>query len=428
MLTLEKVRAAIRRFRRDRRGGVFVLVAISLLAFMGAAALAVDLGSAYTLQARLQNVADAAALASAKDLPDFAQVSTKAQEYAIKNIGTRFGQVVDADNVAIGNWDTSARTFTDGANPTNAVQVTAQMTQENGNPASTFFGSIFGIESMDISATAIATGGSNRCVFVLDTSTRGALSLSGNATVELDCGVIVNSRSASAFENKGSNACLEAPSIEVVGGYSSPSDNCGNPPDTGVVGPADPLSNLAPPAWWECDYGVTNIDSEATMYPGTYCDSVTIGSGANVTMEPGEYLFWGVPFHISGGATVDGDGVTIYFTEGGGANGVLSISGGATVTLKAPATGPRQSVVFYSDRNATRNVTHNFTGGVTMDLTGIIYAPNQGLKFAGGAELTGSCVTIIARELEFVGNTEISTTNTCPDELSNVMSKLRLVQ
>ena len=90
--------------------------------------------------------------------------------------------------------------------------------------------------------------------------------------------------------------------------------------------------------------------------------------------------------------------------------------------------GPRAAVVFYSDRNSTQNITHQFTGGSTMDLTGIIYTPNQRLQFAGGAELTGSCVTIITRELDFVGDTEITASNDCPDELSTVMSDLRLVQ
>jgi len=427
MLDLNRIRAAVGRFHNDRRGGVFVLISLSFLVLIGAAALAVDMGNAYSLESRLQSAADASALAAARELPDAAQVNARAQEYAIKNMGTRYGQVVDNDDVAIGNWDASSRTFTASANPTNAVQVTAKLAQENGNPAPTFFGRVFGMDSIDISANAVATGGASRCVYVLDNTQKSALKVSGTAQIEMDCGVAVLSANNNAFTTDGSG-CLNATSIEVVGGSSS--DNCGQPPTTGVASSiSDPLSDLPPPDWWECDFeGTMNLSETATLTPGTYCSGVTINSGANVTMEPGEYVFWGVPVSINGGATVTGDGVTIYFTEGGGANGTFSVAGGASVTLTAPLDGPRAAVVFYSDRNATQNVTHHFTGGAAMDLTGIIYTPNQGLAFAGGAELTGSCVTIIARELDFVGDTEITALNDCPDELSTVMSDLRLVQ
>ncbi len=427
MLSLNRTRIAIRRFRRDRRGGVFVLIAVGMLVLAGIAALIVDLGNAYSLQSRLQNAADSAALAGAAELPDVGNVTARAQEYAIKNIGPRYGQVVDNNDVVVGNWDGSARVFAAGTNPANAVQVTAKMAQENGNAAPTFLGGIFGMDTIDIGATAIATGGgSNRCVFVLEKSQKGALKVSGNATVVMDCGVAVNSASFSAFETSG-NACLNSDSIEIVGGTNS--SNCGNPATTGVPPVTDPLANLPPPDWWDCDYNsAMYINSDTTMYPGTYCALVKIGSTATVTMESGEYIFWGVPFTISGNSTVNGDGVTIYFTEGGGAKGTLYIAGTTTVNLKAPTTGPRQSVVFYSDRNATQKVTHRFAGGSTMDLTGIIYAPNQGIEFAGGRELTGSCVTIVARKLDFVGNTDICATNSCPDEFSNAMSNLRLVR
>lgn len=427
MSALNEILEALHEFGRDRAGGVFVFVAFSFLILIGAAALAVDFGNAYALQARLQNAADASALAAARELPDANQVSVRAQEYATKNMGTRYGQVVGANGVAVGNWDVNNRVFAASASPINAVEVTARMAQENGNPAPTFFGRIFGFDTMDISARAVATGGSSRCVYVLDLVQRGALKVSGTSIIELDCGVAVNSRDSWGIQQIGAGSCMNAPSIEVVGGYTI---NCtSTPPVSGVAPFNDPLANLAPPDWWECDFNSVSVNGTATISPGTYCgQGLKINSGAYVTMEPGEYIFWGVPFSVSGGATVSGNDVTIYFTEGGGAKGVLSISGGANVTLTAPTTGPFTSVVFYSDRNATQNVTHKFTGGTTMDLTGIIYAPNQNLQFSGGADMTGSCVTIVARELEFVGNTNITASNSCPEELSDVMSDLRLVQ
>ena len=48
MLDLSNFRAVVGRFRRDRRGGVFVLISFSFLVLIGAAALAVDKGNAYS--------------------------------------------------------------------------------------------------------------------------------------------------------------------------------------------------------------------------------------------------------------------------------------------------------------------------------------------------------------------------------------------
>ena len=426
MLESNGMRAVLGRFRRDQRGGAFTLVAVSFLVIIGVAALAVDLGSAYSLEARLQNAADAAALAGARELPDATQANAKAQEYATKNMGTRFGQVVDTDDVAVGTWDDTSRAFTVSTVDVNAIQVTAKMAQENGNPAPTFFGRIFGMDSMDISASAIATGGTRRCVYVLGPKAKSTLRVAGNAQVDLDCGVAVRSYNAEAFTVVGSG-CLDATSIEVVGG--SLSDNCGQPASTGVRKFRDPLRYLPPPTWGPCDYTTAmTVTGTETLSPGTYCAGVAIEDGANVTLDAGEFVFSDAPLTINGGATVNGDGVTLYFTEGGLGNGVLTVNGGANVTLTAPSNGPRAAVLFYSDRNAEKTVIHKFTGGATMDLTGIVYASNQELRFSGGADITGSCVTIISRKLNFVGNTEITASNNCPIELSEVMSEFRLVR
>lgn len=54
---------------RDDRGAVTVIVALFLLIFMTLLAFVVDFGRVYATQAQLQNAADAAALAAARDLP-----------------------------------------------------------------------------------------------------------------------------------------------------------------------------------------------------------------------------------------------------------------------------------------------------------------------------------------------------------------------
>ena len=59
---------AIRRFCRDDRGMSMVFVSLSLMAFLAATTLAIDVGMMMTARAQAQNSADAGALAGATAL------------------------------------------------------------------------------------------------------------------------------------------------------------------------------------------------------------------------------------------------------------------------------------------------------------------------------------------------------------------------
>ncbi len=76
------------------------------------------------------------------------------------------GTVVPAANVVLGNWDTTASTFTSlaasGGTTPDAVQVTGLETSANGNPVAMFFGNVLGYATKDITATAIASYGTGQ--------------------------------------------------------------------------------------------------------------------------------------------------------------------------------------------------------------------------------------------------------------------------
>src|SRR5690349_3015740 len=59
---------AIRRFWRDERGMSFMMVGISLMAFVVACSLSIDVGMMFTARTQAQNAADAGALAGATAL------------------------------------------------------------------------------------------------------------------------------------------------------------------------------------------------------------------------------------------------------------------------------------------------------------------------------------------------------------------------
>lgn len=124
-----------------------MIAAISLAVVLGVAALAIDLGMAFTTRTQAQRVADAAALAGAGSLalyPDNVEAARReAMEYATKY--ELMNEPVDELEVDV---------FVDPVEDT--VGVTVYRNEEHGNPLGTLFGGILGVESIDVSAHAVA--------------------------------------------------------------------------------------------------------------------------------------------------------------------------------------------------------------------------------------------------------------------------------
>jgi Flp pilus assembly protein TadG len=135
------------------RGITLVMAAASLVALLGFVALAVDLGMLYTVRANSQNIADAAALAGAREafvVPNPDKVlaakqgakSAAAANYTPESLSDI--RLRDADIVVV---DSSTE---------HTVQVTVRRTVANGNPVRTFFAPVLGIPTVSVTATATA--------------------------------------------------------------------------------------------------------------------------------------------------------------------------------------------------------------------------------------------------------------------------------
>lgn len=70
---------------KNEDGQALILVTLLMVVLLGFASLVVDLGTLYVTKAKLQNAADAAALAGAKDLPNVDTAKNTAIVYAVKN-------------------------------------------------------------------------------------------------------------------------------------------------------------------------------------------------------------------------------------------------------------------------------------------------------------------------------------------------------
>lgn len=153
------------------QGSITPILALALVALVGAMAVSIDVGQLFLVKNDLQNVADAAALAGAKKLlqdklPDGAPDGVPEvycdeaiqAAIAVANKNLSFGSdapvKLTADNVKVGKWNLSTKQFDRegcSADPiqVNAVQVTVNRDGTDNSKVSTFFGSVLGVGEKD---------------------------------------------------------------------------------------------------------------------------------------------------------------------------------------------------------------------------------------------------------------------------------------
>lgn len=118
---------------QEEKGSVIILLTVGLTFFLGLAALVVDAGLLFASRARLQNVADAAALAGAQELPkSYGQAEQVARAYAQENGALPAEIEVETDPVL------------------NTVKVTVR------RQSSLFLARLLGFELADVQAAAMA--------------------------------------------------------------------------------------------------------------------------------------------------------------------------------------------------------------------------------------------------------------------------------
>jgi Flp pilus assembly protein TadG len=134
---------------RGERGQVLLVVILALVALLGVAAFAIDVGYAYYAKRQLQSAADAAALAGAQDLPDVATATATAQSYAAANTPANISSFDFTYTTSCTKTAVIATGCTSSVNPNElTVAGTAQ--------TDTWFARLFGLSHFDMSAHANA--------------------------------------------------------------------------------------------------------------------------------------------------------------------------------------------------------------------------------------------------------------------------------
>jgi len=449
----------LKKFLRDEHGAVAAWFVLSLLVFLGAAALAIDISYAIFTRNKLQVTASAAALAGAAELRNPSQIESTAIAYAEKNMPvTNHGSVLVNTDIESGTWDPAARSFGPVIGDTlpNAVRVTTRRADLNNNPLDLFFGGVIGRPQTDISTTAIAVGNSapptDACMIVLDETASASLRLTGNSVIDGNgCGVHVNSCDGSGLVASGTPDIIDAPLIDVCGpSYSTsgnptfhPNDpiarndctsNCqiGNPIGLHVLNEQDVFGNTVSD-WlsWPCDTPVDDIsgNKDFLVPAGVHCGGFKKTGGGNLTFESGVHVIRDGTLDIKANNMISGHGVTIILQ-----NARIDWAGGNEYCLTAGAF-PNIPLLIYQDPfDAPGNVTHKLAGNSGAGLGGILDFGWQDIDFKGTAQVGPACSQIncaafIARRAQTVGTTDIVLQSNCGGELPEIVVgyPLRLV-
>lgn len=404
------------------------MVALSLAFVFGMMSLTVDLGWSYFRRCAAQTAADAAAQSAAS----WAQLNG----YTCGSSGVACGSTYTcaasetsppADELKAGCLYAAQNGFTTGGN---SGRQTVSMIAGTGTPTGstgisttlwvkavveetspTFLGRFAGMSSTTVRASAtsgVTVSPSGACVYSLHPSASGAVSAKGTVSVTASCGIYVNSNSTSAFVMTG-NSNVAASQILVNGSSSIASNSVVSPAPTANAGSvSDPLSGLPMPSVSGCTYYNWSATSHGTLTlnPGVYCGGISVSAQATLNFNPGTYILNGGGMSITGGATLNGTGVTFFNTaQSGYTAGPIGLAGNTTFNLASPTTGTYQGILFVQDPSITYSGSNQIAGTSGSTMSGTLYFPTTNVNYTGTSTSSGSYTAIVASTVSFTGTT-----------------------
>jgi len=319
----------------DRRGSVAAISALLLPVIAGVTLFGVDHMRASQQIAAMQRAADAAALASARQL-SFVLADGEKNETLTAIAAALVGITLGEDYA-----DLSTR-----AELIEEDQVRVGVTARYGS----LFGEMgaFGENPFTVEATARTFGGQNVCFIAMgaDADDPGIEMENASQLIGGDCEIYSNSDRTDSVTVTGS-ARIDAPFVCSSGGYSGSASNFATLPATDCPMIEDPLvSRTAPPFDTACDHdGLTLDDGTHTLEPGTYCGKTDIRNGADVWLNEGIYIFRKGELHVHDTGKLAGKNVGLYFDD---KKAFFKFMDEGEIELSAPVTGPMAGILMAS--------------------------------------------------------------------------------
>ncbi len=379
-------------FVRDRKGSIGLNFGLLIVPFMAFVGLAIDYSQALSAKDKLQKIADTAAIAGAR-LPATSSENRKEAtmhmlQAALNNSGLQnLTWKVDATNANV------------------AVEVNHVM--------KTNFMRVMGIEQLEIKAATAAQAqvenGGVACIIALNETTNDGLHLQGiNKVSSRNCWTWVNSNSPTSINAVGASMgtgqgfCTHGGATGAEHFVPQPYVECEVIDDPFV----EHLNAYQPDGvFGTCDHTSLNLNNGShTLRPGVYCGNTVFKPQANVTLEPGTYIFKNGYLEVQAQASLKGAGVTLFFV---GSNTYMAVRGGGHIDVKAPKEGDLAGFVIVDRKYSWNTITESeIQGGGRIKIEGIVYVPQWKLNIGGNGEMNqeSKYVAMIADSFYMEGN------------------------
>lgn len=371
-------------FRRSDRGNIAVIVALALPALTMIVAGAVDLQRVVSDRARMQDIADAAALAGAAEL-----AFAIGEEAAISRVDAML-------NAHLDEWPSRPEI-------TPTVRVVEDRTQRvmevrlDGR-APSFFVNLLPPGGWKYSATsrAVSVGLTPLCVLATGTSKDKIINVKDRGRLQAPACLVHSNRDILVEGGQILAAMVQA--VTSARGAISPVAG------TGATEVADPFASMALDDEKPCtgSNAKTEISSgpPLSLPPGVHCGGFVISGTGRLNLEPGEHWFQGGHLEIKEDARLTGVNVVLFFDKAS----KFDFEDRALVNLDGRKSGPFAGMVMV----ATRDNTQDFiiTSENVDRLLGVIYVPEAQLIIDGKADVArdSAWTVIVARSIQLKGS------------------------
>ncbi|HEV2652746.1 MAG TPA: hypothetical protein VGU69_15915 [Rhizomicrobium sp.] len=383
----------IRRFAAARDGGVVIMFALALPAASVATLGGIEYATVVADSAKLQGIADAAALTAAKQLAVDTSNAT----------AVRAQSLVEAQlGALIGKW--SLNVTAEVVNKGTAVQVNITGARPS------MFGNLLppGGWKLGVSSEAQIEGLMPLCVLATGSTAGGLLGLVGGTSNVIDMqnlsrvtatGCMIHSNMNIAAEN---GAAISAGAIEAVGdatGSIAPS------PQTGAPAIADPFSAVYVNLPSLCTtISLDILSGTTTLPPGVHCGIITVKANATLQLQPGEHYFFAATLTMQDNAKLVGTDVALVFD----ATSVFTFKDSSDIELEGRTSGALAGFVIATAHGNTKTFTISTTSA--HKLLGVVYIPDGLLSITGDNRVAeaSAWTVIVAKGIQISGSANLT--------------------
>lgn len=405
----------LRGFAADQRAGVAQIFAIAVPALALVTAGGIDLASVSADQMKVQDTADSAALAAAKQLSlsETAGVVQRAHAFVDSKLQPLSERL---------HYETAAVPATDGMSIT--VTITARR--------DSFFHNLLPPGGWRISGSATASVMGQIPLCVLSTGT------GGNHDVSLDDSSRITAPGCLVHANANikakKSASISAYTVQAAG---TATGNLDPKPQEGAPEIEDPFADVNFNVEEKCTLSVPmllNTLIPIWLEPGYYCADIKVLSHQTLRLKPGKYYFRnGAKLELREDSTLEGENVLLVFEKGSD----FKFKDRSAIKLKGRSGGndPHAGFVLATARGNTQKF--EISSSAARELLGTIYLPDAVLVVDGKDKIAdqSAWTVIVAKGIEMKGGPSLvinsnyaGTSIKPPDGVGPRTNNVRLVE